>query len=173
MIRGKAKFGVSVVYKGSSVLRFGNLTEQEARNTIGKLGKPNDITTSKENHESKAKDTKEEAQELANKLRHEFGFYPLNFNRKRKPSVVTEYDKQIKTIRKALKGLCPTLSVRRGRGTAYSWIDIWGSGEFGEFTDQEKAALEKFGLNYGGNCAVIGPDNRKFYVEKAKSFLLP
>ena len=168
--KGKAKFGVSVIYKGSSELRFTNLTEQEARHAMERLGKPNDITTSKQNGKCKAKDTKEQARELANKLRHEIGFNALNFNIKRKPSVVTEYDKQIKTIRRALKSLCPTLSVRRGRGTAYSWIDIWGSGEFGEFTDQERKALEKFGLNYGGNCALISPESRNYYVEKAKQF---
>ena len=82
---------------------------------------------------------------------------------------VTEYDLQIGAIRKALKKLCPTLSVRRGSGTAYGWIDVWGSGdEFRNFTDEEKRALEKFGLNYGGNCAVISPEDRKYYAEKAQ-----
>lgn len=70
-----------------------------------------------------------------------------------------------------MKTLCPTFSVRRGRGTGYSWIDVWGSGEFGEFTENEKKALKKFGLNYGGNCAVISPDSRKYYAEKAREIL--
>jgi len=85
---------------------------------------------------------------------------------------VTEYDQQIGAIRKALKKLCPTLSVRRGSGTAYGWIDVWGSGdEFRNFTDEEKQALEKFGLGYGGNCAVIAPESREYYVKKASELL--
>ena len=83
----------------------------------------------------------------------------------------TEYDRQIGTIRKALKKLCPTLSVRRGRGTGYGWIEISGSKEFGNFTEQEKRALDKFGLNYGSNFSVISPENRKYYVEKAEKIL--
>jgi hypothetical protein len=70
-----------------------------------------------------------------------------------------------------LKKICPTLSVRRGSGTAYGWIDVSGSGEFGNFTDEEKKALDKFGLNYGANFAVISPENRKYYVEKAQKIL--
>ncbi len=168
--RGTARFGVSVIYRGSAELRFTNLTEQEARETIQKLGKPNDLTTSKRNRESQASDTVKEAQNLANKLRGELGFNLLRFNKPRR-RVPTEYDEQIKTIRKALKQLCPTFSVRRGRGTAYSWIEIWGSGEFSEFTEAEKKALTEFGLNHGGNCSVISPDERSFWVERAKEFL--
>jgi len=84
---------------------------------------------------------------------------------------VTEYDQQIAAIRKALKELCPTLSVRRGSGTAYSWIEISGSKEYGEFTGEEKRALEKFGLSYGGNLAVISPEDRSYYAEKARKML--
>ena len=170
-MRGKAKFGVSVIYKGSiTELRFTNLTELEARETIKTLREPNDITTSKPNRESQATDTVEEAQALANKLRSELGFNSLEFNKTR-VRVGTEYDQKIGTIRAALKRLCPTLSVRRGTGTAYSWIEVSGSGEFGNFTSEEKVALEKFGLNYGSNFSVISPENRDHYVEKAKVFL--
>ena len=99
---------------------------------------------------------------------------PIDVEEEKKPQPkpvrkVTEYDLQIGVIRKALKNLCPTLSIRRGSGTAYGWIDVWGSGdEFRNFTDEEKRALEKFGLNYGGNCAVISPEDRKYYAEKAQ-----
>lgn len=71
-----------------------------------------------------------------------------------------------KVIRKALKTRCKTLSVRMDRGTAYGWISIWGSGEFSEFTDDEKKALDEVGMNYGGNCAVISPESRDYWVEK-------
>jgi len=70
-----------------------------------------------------------------------------------------------------LKKLAPTLSVRRGRGTAYAWIDIRGSGEFGEFTEEERKALEKFGLSYCRNHTNISPDERRYYVEKAVKLL--
>jgi len=87
---------------------------------------------------------------------------------KRKKSV---FDYEVEIIRKALKSLAPTLSVRRARGTAYGWIDIWGSGEFHEFTEREKRALEKLGLSYGANCSVISPESRRYYVEKAAKLL--
>jgi len=89
----------------------------------------------------------------------------------KRPKTVTEYDQQIGVIRKALKELCPTLSVRRGSGTAYGWIDILGSGEFHNFTEQEKKALDKFGLNYGGNAAVISPESRAYWVEVSRRVL--
>jgi len=142
MVKGKARYGISLVYRhGNYTLRFTNLTEQEARETIKELGIPDDITTSMENKLSSAIDKKEEAKELANKLRLEHGFNPLRFMEKRDPKEPTIYDLEIKTIRKALKRLCPTLKVRRGRGTGYSWIEITGSKKFGEFTEEEKKAL--------------------------------
>ena len=81
------------------------------------------------------------------------------------------YDLEVKLIRKALKRLAPTLSVRRGRGTGYAWIDIRGSGELGDFTEREKRALEVFGLPYGSNFASISPEERRYYVEKAVKLL--
>ena len=81
------------------------------------------------------------------------------------------FDEEIKLIRKALKKLAKSLSVRRGRGTAYGWIEIWGSLEFGEFTEEEREALERFGIPAGGNCAVISPDDRRWAVERACKIL--
>jgi hypothetical protein len=71
-----------------------------------------------------------------------------------------------KVIRKALKTKCKTLRVKMARGTAYGWIDIWGSGPFSEFTDEEKKALDEVGIRYGGNCAVISPESRDYWVKK-------
>lgn len=71
-----------------------------------------------------------------------------------------------KVIRKALKTKCKTLSIRMDRGTAYGWISIWGSGQFSEFTEEEKKALDWFGIRYGANCAVISPDSRDYWLEK-------
>ncbi|MHA1267922.1 MAG: hypothetical protein ACTSRS_22050 [Candidatus Helarchaeota archaeon] len=75
-----------------------------------------------------------------------------------------------KIIRKALKKLCPIFSVRMARGTAYGWIDVW-CGDGWEFSKQEKEALETFGLNYGGNSAVISPESRQFWVRRAMQIL--
>ncbi len=71
-----------------------------------------------------------------------------------------------KTIRKALKKICKTLSVCQGRGTAYSYVEISGSGEYGNFTETEKNALRSVGINFGGNFAVIGPDGRDYWLNK-------
>lgn len=71
-----------------------------------------------------------------------------------------------KVIRKALKTRCKTLRVKMARGTAYGWIDILGSGEFSEFTPEERRVLEEFGINAGGNCAVISPESTDYWVEK-------
>jgi len=78
----------------------------------------------------------------------------------------TAYDHEIALIRRAIKRECRTISVRRGRGTAYGWIEIRGSGDFGEFTGEEREALERLGLRYGVNFSVIPPDSRRFWVEK-------
>jgi hypothetical protein len=91
--------------------------------------------------------------------------------RRSTPRTVTEYDRQIATIRKALKKLCPTLSVKKGRGTGYSWIGIRGSGQYGRFTEKENEALRKFGLTPGGNFASISPEDREYYVKKAEKIL--
>lgn len=85
--------------------------------------------------------------------------------------MTSSYDLEIGVIRKALKSLAPTLSVRKGRGTAYSWIEIRGSGRYGEFTPEERRALEAFGLGYGANAANIAPEDRRNYVEKAAQML--
>lgn len=69
-----------------------------------------------------------------------------------------------KTIRTGLKKLCKTLSVRRGNGTAYSWIEIRGSGDFGRFTDAEKAAIESIKMNRGGNYSVIAPEDQDYWM---------
>ena len=95
-------------------------------------------------------------------------FYPFRVKMKK---VKTVFDYEIQVIRKMLKSIAPTISVRRDRGTAYGWIVISGSLQFGEFTEQEKKALETLGLSYGANYAVISPESRRYYVEKAAKLL--
>lgn len=77
-----------------------------------------------------------------------------------------DLDTAIKGIRKVLKAKCPKLSVTRARGTAYGWIDISGSGEFGEFTDKEREVLKSLGLQPGGNFCVISPEERGYWYHK-------
>jgi hypothetical protein len=73
---------------------------------------------------------------------------------------------EIAAIRKALKAKIPTLSVKNDRGTAWGWIKIRGSGEWGSFTDAERTGLKALGLNPGGNVALISPDSRSFWLKK-------
>jgi len=92
---------------------------------------------------------------------------------KPKISVYENYDEAVKMIRKAIKSLAPTVSVRRGKGTAYGWIDIDGTAdEFGHFTDQEKVGLIKFGFsNVSGNLVLINPDDREWAYNRALDIL--
>lgn len=47
------------------------------------------------------------------------------------------------------------VSVRGGRGTAWGWIDVWGSSEFREFTTAQRKAVEQVtGSSAGLNCWV-------------------
>jgi len=90
-----------------------------------------------------------------------------------KINVYENYDEAVKMIRKAIKSLAPTVSVRRGKGTAYGWIDIDGTAdEFGHFTNQEKEGLTKFGFyNVSGNLVLINPDDREWAYGKALEIL--
>jgi len=73
-----------------------------------------------------------------------------------------------KVIRIALRERCPKgFSVRIARGTAYGWIDIWAKDKW-EFSEEEKKAfMEVFDREPTGNCFVISPKNREYYVKKA------
>ena len=72
---------------------------------------------------------------------------------------------QIALIRKIVKKRCPTLHVRNGRGTAWGWVEVSGSLEFEEFTEDEKRALDSLGMSYGLNFAVIAPEDRRSWIE--------
>jgi hypothetical protein len=84
-----------------------------------------------------------------------------------KVSIPEDTIDQIALVRKLIRAKCKTLSVRNDRGTAFGWIAIRGSKtDCGEFTDEEKKALEELGLRYGMNFATISPKNRKYYLRK-------
>lgn len=77
---------------------------------------------------------------------------------------------EIKIIRKWIKsqpGL-EKLHVKNGAGTAYGWVEISGSGIYGDFGPAERKILNQIGINCGGNFAVISPDDRRHYVAKAQ-----
>jgi len=53
-----------------------------------------------------------------------------------------------KLIRDYVKKTCPTVKVRKGRGTAGEWLDITGSKDkYGAFTEEEKRQLKSLGID--------------------------
>ena len=53
---------------------------------------------------------------------------------------------------KLVKAGAAGISVRGGRGTAWGWIDISGSGPGGEFTAKQRRVIEQItGITPGGN----------------------
>lgn len=73
---------------------------------------------------------------------------------------------EVAIIRRLIKAKVPTVSVRRGQGTASGWVDIRGSGDWGNFTDGERAGLKALGFQPGGNFENIAPDARAFWIKK-------
>ena len=73
-----------------------------------------------------------------------------------------------KVVRIALRERCPKgFHVRMDRGTAYGWISIWAR-DYWDFTEEEKRAFkEVFDRELTGNCFVISPESREYYVKKA------
>ena len=73
-------------------------------------------------------------------------------------------NKTVATIRQHIKRVVPTLSVKKGTGTAGAWIDVSGSQEYGTFTVNEQIALYELGLHssptYLGNQVGISPEER-------------
>jgi hypothetical protein len=72
----------------------------------------------------------------------------------------------IARIRKIIKARCKSLSVRHGRGTAYSWCEISGSGPGGEFSQPEREALESFNMSYGVNFDVMDYEEQGIFLER-------
>ena len=77
------------------------------------------------------------------------------------------YKQRAKIIRFVLKRKCRTLRVRLGRGTAYGCIEIRGSGKDGELTENERKALEWFGIGFGKYGTVILFDETAYWVKRA------
>jgi len=73
-----------------------------------------------------------------------------------------------KVIRIALREKYPKgFHVRKDRGTASGWITIWAK-NYWDFTEEEKRAFkEVFDREPTGNCFVISPESREYYVKKA------
>lgn len=76
-------------------------------------------------------------------------------------------DEALKTIRPAIKRICPRVSVRRGAGTAYGWIEVSPGQGRSMFTEAERAALVALtGTQPGGNFLVISPDEREWMTHR-------
>jgi len=73
---------------------------------------------------------------------------------------------ETKAIRQALRKHGFTGSVRQGKGTAYCWIHIRGSNGYGEFTDQEREILKRFGETPGGNFCPIPPEDQPLLLAR-------
>lgn len=73
---------------------------------------------------------------------------------------------EIAQIRKLIKAQVPGVSVRNGRGTAYGWVEISGSGEYGNFTPEQFEGLKALGIAPCANFAVIPPLERGAFIER-------
>ncbi|MFH2109988.1 MAG: hypothetical protein ABIJ47_01885 [Candidatus Bathyarchaeota archaeon] len=72
-------------------------------------------------------------------------------------------------IRDSIKAACPTVSIRRGRGTAAGWLDISGSkDEYGNFTDAEKQQLATLGITASSNSHGMDFDDKVRFIERNK-----
>lgn len=79
-------------------------------------------------------------------------------------------NKAVSLIRKHIKRLAPSVSVKKGTGTASMWIEISGSAdEFGNFTEQEQIALYELGLTtnpkYLSNFLCFDYEQRRHYLK--------
>jgi len=72
-------------------------------------------------------------------------------------------------IRKIIKKRCPTISVKMGKGTARTWVQVDGSREFGKFTPTEKRCLKTFGIKTGlGGGTQIMPGEKEFFIKNKR-----
>ena len=93
-------------------------------------------------------------------------FYPNDTNSFHKKKFNLDTKTVAKIVRKALKSKCKSLSIRMACGTAYGYIDIWGSGECHDFTEKERKVLTEFGIVPGGNCAHIAWDEYDYIINR-------
>ena len=78
-----------------------------------------------------------------------------------------DIDDAIKAIRPAIKKVCPKVSVRRGRGTAYCWIEVSPAKGQAVFSEIERHYLAKLtGIQPGANFLVISPESQPWVAQK-------
>jgi len=77
-------------------------------------------------------------------------------------------NEQVTLIRNHIKKFAPRLSVKRGRGTSYCWIDVTGP-DYGRLTEQEALVLYELGINSTpndtSNCAAIAPEKWDYFLK--------
>lgn len=73
---------------------------------------------------------------------------------------------EIAAIRKALRVRGLKASIRNGRGTAYGYVEMTGTEDFGRFTDSDNAVLrDAFGEDAGrSNFFLIAPNRERSNV---------
>ena len=76
---------------------------------------------------------------------------------------------EAKLIRSYLKKGCPSLKVKMGTGTAYCWIDVEGSEEFGYLNQNESLALFEMGVIdnrlIGTKQYSISPEHKRYLLK--------
>jgi len=84
--------------------------------------------------------------------------------------VASKLGMEASIIRAIIKRKCPTVSVKRGTGTAFSYIEVQGKARGGMFTPAEIQCLKR---NFedvlghpGSNFEVVGPEEKKPFIAK-------
>jgi hypothetical protein len=77
-----------------------------------------------------------------------------------------EFSKKFKKYLKESDERLSKIKVRKGKGTASSWVEVSGSGDYGRFTEQEAEALNEKGILHGLNCAVMNWEDQKYLADK-------
>ena len=87
--------------------------------------------------------------------------------------MVQDHRADVASLRRMVKAICPTVSVKMSRGTAWGNVGIRGSGENGRFTSQERDSLTKMGLTPGGNYCVIMSAEVEYWAKRLGGRLTP
>ena len=77
-----------------------------------------------------------------------------------------EFSKKFKKHLKESDERLSKIRVRKGTGTASSWVEISGSLQWGTFTEDEKAALKEMGIITGMNACPLDWEDQEHLTQK-------
>ena len=77
-----------------------------------------------------------------------------------------EFSKKLRKHLRTSDDRLSNIRVRKGTGTASSWVEISGSLEWGTFTEDEKAALKEIGIITGMNACPLDWQDQNHLVNK-------